>query len=400
MSDIEQFSAEDNGYVICLISDRLYLLSKRGEMLKNTTVDYIKLGQYYNIIPYGHSFNEYYFVIIYLEKSTMEIVIRKYTYNSSDNEITYIGSYSYDLSNQVKEGITCELMNLESKVIACFYGEWSDSYYVVFNITDFSPISGYSGKIGGETNGGQIFVSTILPENRENALICYQHINDYKCFKYNVKDNAFSSSVSVIQEEGCQNEIVYLELEYFPETNEVLSGCKEKEVNNIFTIGKFSLNDNSFTKYTIEIPAITGCSCENSPNFFHFIYTSSGYSIIKDMGTCTNERVVSLDGTISSSKLKDYPTDEVGVLICENYYSYDGSSCIDTIEEGFYCNDTHKRTIDKCHDECISCDNGPFSGNTNCKICKDSKIVDYGNCVTSCSNDKTYSYPIDTTNLF
>ena len=230
-------------------------------------------------------------------------------------------------------------------------------------------------------------------------MICYQHIVEYKCFKYNIKDNVFSS-IYTIKESGCQNEIVYLEIEYFPETNEVLSGCKGANLYNSFTVGKFSLNDNSFTTYDIDIPTIDGCPVENSPNFFHFIYTSSGYSIIKDMGTCIDGRVVSIGNTISSTKLQDYPTDEVGILVCEGYYSYDGKSCVNTIEEGYYCNDTQRKTLDKCHDDCISCYNGPNNESTNCKKCKGSKIVDYGNCVTSCNNDKTYNYPIDTTNLF
>ena len=66
-SDIEQFSTEDNGYIICLIKNEIYFLSKKGDLLSHITLDYIKEGNTYNIIPIGHSNNEFYYSIITIE---------------------------------------------------------------------------------------------------------------------------------------------------------------------------------------------------------------------------------------------------------------------------------------------------------------------------------------------
>ena len=40
---------------------------------------------------------------------------------------------------------------------------------------------------------------------------------------------------------------------------------------------------------------------------------------------------------------------------CKKYYNYDQTSCIDEIPFGYYNNDTTKKTIDKCPDECSEC---------------------------------------------
>ena len=42
-------------------------------------------------------------------------------------------------------------------------------------------------------------------------------------------------------------------------------------------------------------------------------------------------------------------------IICENYYSFDLTECIDSIPLGYYLNDTDKRTIDKCNIKCLNC---------------------------------------------
>ena len=59
-----QFLSRDNGYVICLIFNETYIISKSGELLHHFTIDYAKESWGNQIIPYGHSDNNHYFVII------------------------------------------------------------------------------------------------------------------------------------------------------------------------------------------------------------------------------------------------------------------------------------------------------------------------------------------------
>ena len=42
-------------------------------------------------------------------------------------------------------------------------------------------------------------------------------------------------------------------------------------------------------------------------------------------------------------------------IICNNYYNFDLTECIDRIPLGYYLNDTDRRTIDKCNIKCLNC---------------------------------------------
>ena len=42
-------------------------------------------------------------------------------------------------------------------------------------------------------------------------------------------------------------------------------------------------------------------------------------------------------------------------LICEKYYNYEHTECLNEIPEGFYLNDTILKTIDKCDNKCSNC---------------------------------------------
>ena len=76
----------------------------------------------------------------------------------------------------------------------------------------------------------------------------------------------------------------------------------------------------------------------------------------------------------------------INPLNCSNYYNYDQTECIDSIPEGYYCNNTLLKTIDKCHENCKTCKKGPTSINNNCLSCPSSgkKYYDLGNCTDDC----------------
>ena len=67
------------------------------------------------------------------------------------------------------------------------------------------------------------------------------------------------------------------------------------------------------------------------------------------------------------------------------YYNFNQTSCIDDIT-GYYVNDSLAKTIDKCHDDCITCKGGWSDETTNCTECKEEKPYIYlGNCYENCT---------------
>ena len=50
----------------------------------------------------------------------------------------------------------------------------------------------------------------------------------------------------------------------------------------------------------------------------------------------------------------------------DNTYFYNEDKyCYDKIPEGFYCNDTTSKTLDKCHENCKTCKEGSTINNNN-----------------------------------
>ena len=66
--DIAQFLGEDGGYIICLIRNKTFILSKNADYLKDLTLDYIEFRVGYQIVPYTHSGSNYYYAIINVKK--------------------------------------------------------------------------------------------------------------------------------------------------------------------------------------------------------------------------------------------------------------------------------------------------------------------------------------------
>ena len=66
------------------------------------------------------------------------------------------------------------------------------------------------------------------------------------------------------------------------------------------------------------------------------------------------------------------------------YINYEQTECIDTIPDGYYCNDTEINTIDKCYE--------------NCKTCKTKGTSEYNMECTSCDHDEGYFFFAGTRN--
>ena len=68
-------------------------------------------------------------------------------------------------------------------------------------------------------------------------------------------------------------------------------------------------------------------------------------------------------------------------------YNFNQTECINNIPQGYFLNDSFLRTIDKCDDDCETCNNTKILNNSNCNSCKNnSKYLYFGNCISDCPN--------------
>ena len=71
------------------------------------------------------------------------------------------------------------------------------------------------------------------------------------------------------------------------------------------------------------------------------------------------------------------------------YYNYEQNDCIDKIPDGYFEDDKILKTIDKCHEDCATCEKrATDSSHTNCLSCKEDKkpYIYLGNCYGKCLN--------------
>ena len=374
-TNMAQFSSEDGGYIICLIKNITFIVSKTGDYLTEYTLDYMRNKSSYPIIPYGHSETQYYYFIITVEDNVVKF--RKYIYNSYSNNIIKENTYTYDTTkSSVYGAIGCQLMNYTNqKVISCMYGRDKKVYWKVFNISTFTPISGMEREFN--ISGGQHFKTAIMTPERTKVAFASQRHHELIAYIYDINIKNFTL-IETVESEDCDCDPRDINIEYFPEREEFFYYCVSK--NYSIHSGRY-LNNGTFERLPkSEIINITYCGTPNRINVGYFS-SSEKYFVYAD-SDC--QQLFNVDD-IEAPKYQDYPTDEV-FAICDNYYNYNKTDCYDIVPDGYYCNDTEARTIDKCHDNCATCKEGPSNENNNCLTCKDSNYLDLGNCVANCPN--------------
>ena len=375
----EQFLSRDDEYLIAIIKQEIYIFSKNGEKLKNENITSINPKLVYSIVPYAHSGNDYYFVIIFAEKTNSDnnsLTFRKYTFNSNSKTLTADSDIIQYLGVNFENSISCKLMFFNNiNAIHCIYGKWE----IVYS-TSFSPDNNFqviqSLPTSNIYSSGRYFKNEIIPEKREIAIDCYYHDGkEFFCRTYNISSNTFGDE-QCIGDNICGAFPSALIIEYFYETEETIVGCTGYG-SKIF-LGKFDNNLNFENLDSIKVPNATTLSKVNVV----FPSNQNKYSVLVGIicDTCSNEIYFQTLDNINLNIIN---------LDCPIYYNYEHNICIETIPEGYYCNSTEDKTIDKCHENCQTCNDGPKPNNNTCLTCKSSgtQYFDLGNCTESCINN-------------
>ena len=404
---VAQFKEEENGYIIAIIKNELYIFSKDGVFLQITSLsNYIKDSQYpCSLITTENIDNDYYFTLIYGSDSgnnncatCLKINFCKIIFNSSSNTITFdnSGSSSFSTSDiNIKDYIgyfNCELMkNNNQEYIACFYVyKENDNYCYVctlFNVENYGKIQ-YT--ITNTTKyAGNIFKAIVLPNAREKALFCGHNSNNgLNCLKYDITSNSFDEFQEPLGSDiKCKNNVGSLIMEYFYETNQLIIGCVGDQTD--YYLSQFS-DELNFVQLLNNSQII---SSENLIRLNIFLPTNqTKYILYAYSSQNSGPKYITLNQEINI--INEYTTSVTSSspasLYCTNYYNYERTECISEIPIGYYCNSTENKTIDKCHENCKTCSEGPSTNNNNCLTCPDSgkEYFNFGNCVyeSNCTN--------------
>ena len=211
---------------------------------------------------------------------------------------------------------------------------------------------------------------------------------------------------------NCKNlkilDIRYITSDELGTMHQMFYNCKKLEYLNIFSLNE---NDQSiFEMFKGASSDFTFCIEDNEkiPNIFKEINNLSGTS--RDCSEkCYGEKNKRI--SILGQKLC-CPNFEYNGYCCDKcpprtksisatnkrcvnftcqknqYYNYSQDACINSIPVGYYENDTLLRTIDKCPENCTSCEKKPTQKRVHCLTCKKIKnkllYLFFGNCISSC----------------
>ena len=157
--------------------------------------------------------------------------------------------------------------------------------------------------------------------------------------------------------EGCIS-LISLDLKNFDTSStsnelSIFNGC-----NNTL---KFCINEGKASKIMIGLSSFNNLNCTDNC----FLYSPSQLIVEKTkcIESCSNDNMYRFEynnicyescpeGTHNSS-IKEFLCEED--LICDNYYNYNYTDCLDSIPEGYFLNNTILKTIDKCHIKCKNC---------------------------------------------
>ena len=354
---IYQFSNEDGNIIMIITFRDLYIFSQEGESLfKKENLNFLKTDNYYYIIPYNKVDNYHLIYIIYLDNSDHSPKFSKIIFDSTKNYSESIEIFSPEVLNldeieTIFLNIDCTLMEYNNKkIITCFYG--NNNTYICRSLDpekNFSIINEKSTIYPVKTvNQRYFFKSKVLP-GKERAIVCTYSKNDiFDCAWYDISTNSFYNyTVTEIKYNSFRLFSIFIE--YFEQTHEILIG-KPSNKGNISII-KCSKELECISPPYIE--QLSGISFISRLNIILLPNENKYYAIVTDQDNPDNYKF------------------ELSVplgLVCKYYYNYDKTSCLNNIPDGYFCNDTYNKSIDKCYSNCSTCNKESYDIN-QCKSC-------------------------------
>ena len=309
---------------------------------------------------------------------------KKIIYDADTNSITFseLTTYlmdTYDVSDPIEVEVfgssPCALLDYNnSKIVNCFY-----SIFGNFKIVNFDPENNFREDIrlvynANKDIGSNFFKAITLPGN-EKVIYCASYLNLIECIEYDITTNTFKSFMNITHDFLIVMEYT-CDAVYFEESEQIV----------LLLLGPGDGTNTDDFKISVIISNLAG------------EYTKRDYLSLEDISVSDlafkTDLVIPLDKltyhiVAYKSDIETYCFDlEIPFdLKCKYYYNYPRTSCLEQIPEGFFCNDTENKAIDKCHEDCETCEKAPTENNSNCLSCRNSSFFfDLGNCRENCPN--------------
>ena len=279
---IAQFTEENGGYILILVTDILYIFDQGGTEYNVFNLTEEINGAHYGLTPYKKDGNKLIFIISYIDKDSSRIVIDKFEYNLETINTNKTKDISIQINKGNLKGVYCLIMKQlfadSNEILTCFYAIGNEiftqsfdpredykelenlKYSKTFELFEYPPLY-----INAATNNIKIKALIYLVCDRKSFWMTFDF------------ENQFSKDSQEI-ENDISYDIYKHKILYFQQTNEFITAsfmdlCK-------FFVMVFNNEFNLEYKGTISIK--DGCSYSDS---FSIYYNGSNYTIIVGSGS-------------------------------------------------------------------------------------------------------------------
>ena len=288
-------SKYDDGYIICLIINKLYFFNQNGEFEFSQLIDenknlFITLAlDRINTYTYTYTYTNYYYLIGYIKQNLLYLFY--YKYNSSNKNIQPIYSLNglkdrferdfneYYIQNN---GLTCQIMNYKFKTdFICIYSNYINykNYISIITLQDqinFDSPTKIKNDFRAEhyESDNITFIKSEIGYNKSYILV-WLYNSTYKSsyFIYSL----YEKNIKLYSYKECNDKYYGLKLSYFLDSKQFTSSCFNKDGNIV--INFFNSNLNNITTVTYK-----NNKCKNIFGY-SLLYLTNNYSyhIISDL---------------------------------------------------------------------------------------------------------------------
>ena len=392
---IEHFSNENDGYILILVKNYLFIFDKEGTNLNFINLlDKIDGNLHYGLSPYKKLGEILHFILYYFKSSS--IILTKCEYNITNQEIK-INNISFGLESTKIENIHCLFisppisLNICNEILTCFFTDFNEILSYSFNPeNNYSLIQNFNFSFKHHYFNHPNYMKVISNKKKEKVLI-YLVLNEKSfCITFNFNDG-FSNIMQETEKIILSHKYNKHKIFYLNQTDEfeIISSMPSNKDFHLNYKKVIEYKDNmqtNFYELDFNLYINENNSSNNIRNLEENILgdekckTSSNESALYNLCTQCNEDKFYYKAEISDS---NYNNLDPNFVQC---YSNK------TKPKNFYFNSSDN-TFKLCYFTCATCERGGDGENNNCLECDINHIKKPGfpnttNCVTDC----LYSY--------
>ena len=273
--------ASENGYIICLINDKIYIFDDIGSLLfqsNNKIIEENEKPEYYSLIPIKKN-NEYYdYIIGYIDNNLLSIIYYQYNIGTNLNEIyisrkkrqhicyrKIINDRQYSSSHKIEnKALSCQYLYSQKykEVLTCLFLINKDNdYYLTFDYFSIKDnnITEHSNFICDHFKYENVSWIKSFKNTNNSIIVPFIHSTNgiEKYFIYNINENYFSLNYISYENNNCINNYYFYKINYYQEKEEFIFSCLgenrsiytnnfDKEINNNNFLIKFNDCENIY----------------------------------------------------------------------------------------------------------------------------------------------------------